>query len=376
LNSKELVARIFSPNKNHVFSDGSLGKSNLEIFGRRVRETQIKGTVHERNVFMNVAASSPGVARKIRRQEVFALLRILFGLIWVLNTWFQADSAYINHLFLQSFDAGIKGQPAWLAHYTQGVVYIIQTLGAPRVALATVVIDALLAFSLLAGIWVPFFAWVGIIYNLFMWSTVGGLGGPYTQGATDPGTAVVYALAFFFVLITRSWTRLSLQPVIEAKPLHDRLYAAGRILFGLLWAFDAFWKWQPHFLGHAASYLVQAQQGQPAWIVNYIQFFINIIHIVGPVVFALFAAVIESVIALSLLFKKGLNFMLPIGFIYSFGLWTTAEGWGGPYGPGFTGNRGDIWGTAIIYCFIFLYLMVMYLPSRRLKTENSPANFS
>ena len=341
-----------------------------------MRDTQIKGTVYERIAFMNDVTSSPGAARTIRRQEVFAFLRILFGLIWVLNTWFQADSAYINHLFLQSFNAGIKGQPEWLAHYTQGVLYIIQTLGASRVAVATVVIDALLAISLLAGIWVPFFAGVGIIYNLFMWSTVGGLGGPYTQGATDPGTAVVYALAFFFVLITRSWTRLSLQPFIDAKPLHERLYGAGRILFGLLWAFDAFWKWHPYFLEHAASYLVQAQHGQPAWIVSYIQFFINIIHIVGPVVFGLFAAGIESLIALSLLFKKGLDFMLPIGLIYSFGLWTTAEGWGGPYGPGFTGNRGDIWGTAIIYCFIFLYLMVMYPPFGRRKTENNAADFS
>lgn len=324
---------------------------------------------------MNVARSSSGVAQKMSPQNIFALLRILFGLIWVLNTWFQADSAYINHLFLESFNAGIKGQPEWLANYTQGVVHAIQVLGAPRVAVATVVIDALLAFSLLSGIWTRFFAWVGIIYNLFMWSTVGGLGGPYTQGTTDPGTAVVYALAFFFVIITRSWTRLSIKPFNDSSPSHDRLYGAGRILFGLLWAFDAFWKWQPYFLEHASGYLAQAQQGQPVWIVNYIQFFINIIHIVGPLAFGLFAAVIETLIALSLLFKKGLNFMLPIGLIYSFGLWTTAEGWGGPYGPGFTGNKGDIWGTAIIYCFIFLYLMAMYPParrSRRLKSENSP----
>ncbi len=40
----------------------------------------------------------------------------------------------------------------------------------------------------------------------------------------------------------------------------------------------------------------------------------------------------------------------------------TTEGWGGPYGYCFTGNRGDILGTAIIYCFIFLYLMAMYPP--------------
>jgi hypothetical protein len=319
---------------------------------------------------MNTSRNPPrGPGKITTRQKAFGLLRILFGLIWVLNTWFQADSAYVNHLFLQSFNAGVNGQPEWLAHYTKGVIYVIQALGAPRVAVATVVIDGLLALSLLTGIRLRVFAWVGIIYNLFMWSTVGGMGGPYTQGATDPGTAIVYALAFFFVLFTRSWESLSLQPLIRRKNLSARFYGTGRVLFGLLWAFDAFWKWHPYFLHHADTYLVQSQQGQPAWIVGYIQFFIDIIHFVGPFVFGLFAAAIESVIALSLLFKKGLNFMLPIGLIYSFGLWTTAEGWGGPYGPGFTGNRGDIWGTAIIYCFIFLYLMVMYPPFGLWKTE-------
>ena len=60
--------------------------------------------------------------------------------------------------------------------------------------------------------------------------------------------------------------------------------------------------------------------------------------------------------------------MLPIGLLYSFGLWTTAEGWGGPYGTGFTGNKGDVLGTAIIYCLIFRYLMVVYPPFRMRKT--------
>lgn len=319
---------------------------------------------------MNANKNQSIVIGKVTAEEAFALLRILFGLIWVLNTWFQANSAYIDHLFLQSFNAGINGQPPWLAGYTQTVIHTIQGIGPARVAVATVVMDALLALSLITGLWLRFFAWVGIAYNLFMWSTVGGLGGPYTQGATDPGTAIVYALAFFFVILTRSWARFSVAPSKVSKDLSVRLYGTGRFLFGVLWAFDAFWKWHPYFLHHADSYLVQSQQGQPAWIVSYIQFFIDIIHLVGPFAFGLFAALIESAIALSLLFKKGLDFILPIGFIYSFGLWTTAEGWGGPYGPGFTGNRGDILGTVIIYCFIFLYLMVMYPPFSGRKTRS------
>ena len=310
------------------------------------------------NAFQKSAAIEPGITR----QDAFALIRIVFGMTWVLNIWFQANAAYINHLFLASFDAGITGQPAWLAHYTQAVVHAVVSIGAPHVAVATLILEGLLALSLITGIWLRFFAWVGIVYNLFMWSTVGGLGGPYTQGATDPGTAIVYALVFFFVLITQSWARLSVDPGSDRTPLSYRFYGTGLVLFGLLWAFDAFLKWNPYFLHNSITYLVASQQGQPHWIILYIQFFIDIIRVVGPVAFGLFAAIIETLIAASLIFRKGLGIMLPVGVFYTFGLWTTAEGWGGPYGPGFTGCRGDILGAAIIYCFIFLYLMVMYPP--------------
>ena len=311
---------------------------------------------------MDASRERSTAERGITRQDAFALIRIVFGLVWVLNIWFQANAAYINHLFLKSFDAGITGQPAWLAHYTQAVIRAVQALGAPHVAVATLVIEGLLALSLITGIWLRSFAWVGIVYNLFMWSTVGGLGGPYTQGATDPGVAIVYAMVFFFVLITDSGASLSLVPGKERTTPSETFYGTGLFLFGLLWAFDAFLKWQPYFLHHSITYLVQSQQGQAHWIIVYIQFFIDIIRIIGPVFFGIFAAVIETLIAASLIFRKGLDFMLPIGFIYTFGLWTTAEGWGGPYGPGFTGCRGDVFGAAIIYCFIFLYLMVMYPP--------------
>lgn len=45
------------------------------------------------------------------------------------------------------------------------------------------------------------------------------------------------------------------------------------------------------------------------------------------------------------------------GLVYSLLLWSTAEGFGGPYGPGFTGNRGDVLGTAIVYAVLFAFLL-------------------
>ena len=51
------------------------------------------------------------------RAKAFGALRILFGLIWLLNTFLQANSAYVGQ-FLHSFHADwVAGQPAWLAFW-------------------------------------------------------------------------------------------------------------------------------------------------------------------------------------------------------------------------------------------------------------------
>ncbi len=303
-------------------------------------------------------------SRYTKDQELgFAALRILFGLIWVANTVLEANRPYVDH-FLGSIAKRVKGQSAPVASYLHDIMHMLMALGPRHVAIATVILDGLLALSLLTGFALRPMARLGILYTLFLWSTVGGLGGPYTSGATDPGTAIVYAFIFMAVLSVPSDRRLSLAGASE-RPVNPRAIEVIRILFGLLWAFDAFWKWQPAFFEHSLSYLQQSQAGQPAWIVAYIGFFISAIQLVGPLVFGIGAALIESILALSLLLKRWQRLFLPIGFLYSFGVWTTAEGWGGPYHLGSTGNRGDMLGTANMYMVVYLYLMVAYLLDRR-----------
>ncbi len=293
----------------------------------------------------------------ISSEQAFGAVRILFGLIWLINTWLQLDPAYSAH-FLSTFNADwVAGQPAWIASYGHWMAQMVQQLGAQRVAGATIALDALLTVSLITGMGLPWLAGVGVVYNLWLWSTVGGFGGPYTQGATDPGTAVIYALCFLYVIWTRSWEGLSLSTAPH-RPIYAPAMHAARILFGLLWAFDTFWKWQPYFLTHAVTYLQQALPGEPEWIAAYIRFFITAITLVGPELFGVFAAVTETIIALSLLTGRGLRWMVPIGIAYSLGVWTTAEGWGGPYLPGATANKGDVLGTTNIYVIAFLFLAV------------------
>lgn len=291
------------------------------------------------------------------RPKAFGAVRILFGLVCLINIYLQLNPAYSTH-FISTFSADwVAGQPAWLSAYGHWMAEWVQWLGATHIATVAIIINAILAIALISGIGFPFLGWVGVIYNLWLWSTVGGLGGPYTEGATDPGTAIVYALCFLMVIYTHSWEGLSITRV-RPQAISPIAMRTMCILFGLLWAFDSFWKWHPYFLTHVLLYLEQAEPGQPAWIVTYIGLFVSMINFVGPVVFGVFAALIESMIALTLLSNRALRWFIPIGIAYSIGIWTTAEGWGGPYGPGTTANKGDVLGTTNIYVIAFLFLAV------------------
>lgn len=300
-----------------------------------------------------------------RQQSLFSGLRLLFGAIWAVNAVLQANAAYVRG-FVHSIVVRIPGQPYLVQSYLRGAVAVVRGIGGTHVAMLAVGLDAMIAAALLTGIWVRPAAWLGMIYSLLLWSTVGGFGGPFTTGATDPGTAIVYALVFLCVLVVPSDARFRLAGRPRMTGTSGGIETV-RVLFGLLWAFDAFWKWQPYFLRHGITLLAAAEAGQPHWIVAYIGVFASVLGWFGPLIFGVTVALAESAIALSLLLKRAQYLLLPFGAFYSFVLWTTAEGWGGPYRTGATGNRGDMLGTTNIYVLVFLYLIVAFLlpaPSR------------
>jgi uncharacterized membrane protein YphA (DoxX/SURF4 family) len=127
-------------------------------------------------------------------------------------------------------------------------------------------------------------------------------------------------------------------------------FAWLRIVFGVVWAIDAFFKWQPDFLNNFVSYFPNTFNGQPALINDWITLWLHIVNS-NPQLFAITVAILETAIALTLLFgilKKSTTY---VGIILSLIIWSTAEGFGGPYGAGST----DI-GAAIIYVLVFLAL--------------------
>ena len=128
--------------------------------------------------------------------------------------------------------------------------------------------------------------------------------------------------------------------------------AALRIAFGAVWAIDAWFKWQPAFASHFTGYLMQARNHQPAVIVAWITFWLHVV-VLNPPFFAHMVALGETYIALCLVLGAFSNLTCCAGIVLSFVIWSTAEGFGGPYGPGST----DI-GVSIIYVLVFVGLFL------------------
>ncbi|HVM73685.1 MAG TPA: DoxX family membrane protein [Candidatus Paceibacterota bacterium] len=125
----------------------------------------------------------------------------------------------------------------------------------------------------------------------------------------------------------------------------EKTFAMLRIGFGFVWAIDAWFKWQPAFQDGFVDQVSAMLSGQPGWINDWIQMWVNLVSI-NPHFFALVVALAESAIAIALIFGLFTRAALIGGIVLSLVIWTVPEGFGGPYVAGAT----DI-GAGIIYAF-------------------------
>ena len=132
--------------------------------------------------------------------------------------------------------------------------------------------------------------------------------------------------------------------------------AAFRMVFALVWLVDATLKWLPGFRSGFSSMLDHAASGQPAWLRPWFDLWTDMPHGMATAM-AYGTAIVETGIALALLVGFARKSVYLLGSVYSLLIWATAEGFGGPYQSGST----DI-GTAIIYTFVFVALLIVDRP--------------
>jgi nitrite reductase (NO-forming) len=131
--------------------------------------------------------------------------------------------------------------------------------------------------------------------------------------------------------------------------------SAVRIGFGLILAIDAAFKWRPGFHRDFLMMIKEASEGQPSWLHGWFKFWINTMA-PHPHVWAYSIAVIETLLALALIFGFARKTTYILTAIVCFGIWTVAEGFGGPY----TSTSTDI-GAAVMYAVVAASLLVLQL---------------
>jgi nitrite reductase (NO-forming) len=127
--------------------------------------------------------------------------------------------------------------------------------------------------------------------------------------------------------------------------------AALRVAFGIIWAVGAVLTFSPDFAVHYVGYLHNAAQGQPAWSAWWFNMWISIVtpHVT---LFVWLTRIVESALALALLTGFARKTVYVLGALFSLLIWSTAEGFGGPYTVGATNM-----GAAITYVLIFIALI-------------------
>jgi uncharacterized membrane protein YphA (DoxX/SURF4 family) len=133
----------------------------------------------------------------------------------------------------------------------------------------------------------------------------------------------------------------------------DWAAAAVRIIFGVIWAIDAWLKWQPGFRATFLPNMIATAGAAPHWLKWWFDFVLALER-PAPAVFVYVGRTVETLLAIALILGVGRRVVYAGGALYSLLIWCTADGFGAPYGQGAT----DI-GPGIIYAMVFLTLLVM-----------------
>ena len=121
-------------------------------------------------------------------------LRISFGIIWLIDAVLKWLPGFRTD-YMGAIMGEAQGQPGWLKPWFDFWI----NLQHPRVtffAYLVAVTETLIALALIAGFARKLTYSAAIVFSLLIWATAEGFGGPYTAGAADIGTAVIYAVVF------------------------------------------------------------------------------------------------------------------------------------------------------------------------------------
>lgn len=146
-------------------------------------------------------------------------------------------------------------------------------------------------------------------------------------------------------------------PSAPSGPLLRRLHgaAAVRIAFGLVWAVDASFKWLPGFIhGKTLDDELGAAKAVHTPVLHQ---WISLWHSVAqshPGTFAVGTALVETCIAVGLVFGVLGNLVFVGSAVYALGVWSAAEAFGLPW------TESGITDTGVMAGYVFAPLALLY----------------
>lgn len=145
-------------------------------------------------------------------------VRVAFGTIWLIDAILKWQPAFRAE-YLGMLQDAAKGQPAWLAPWFSFVTGSVSA--APTLfAYLTAIIETLIAAALILGFARKLVYILAAAFSVVIWATAEGFGGPYTTGATDIGSAIIYTFVFISLLAVNYQagpSRFSLDWLIEKR---------------------------------------------------------------------------------------------------------------------------------------------------------------
>jgi uncharacterized membrane protein YphA (DoxX/SURF4 family) len=131
-------------------------------------------------------------------------LRIGFGLIWAVDAGLKWLPGFRNS-FGQTLTGLAGGEPGWLKPWFDlwgGMGHTEALLLAYLVALT----ETYIALAVISGFARKLTYIAAACYSLMIWAIPEAFGGPYTSGATDIGTGIIYTVVFIGLLILSAHT--------------------------------------------------------------------------------------------------------------------------------------------------------------------------
>jgi uncharacterized membrane protein YphA (DoxX/SURF4 family) len=118
--------------------------------------------------------------------------RIGFGLIWLIDAVLKWLPGF-RSTYVSAVTGAAQGQPGWLKWWFDFWVKL-QTPRPTLFVYLVAVLETVVALAIIFGFARKLTYIMSAVFGVVIWAVAEGFGGPYMQGSSDIGTAIIYAV--------------------------------------------------------------------------------------------------------------------------------------------------------------------------------------